>query len=40
VATFDGGEQGEVEDVTEHVKPQLSRITKKRPTNVAKSKTL
>jgi hypothetical protein len=40
VATFDSGEQREVEDVTEHVKPQLSRIIGKRPINVAKPKTL
>ncbi len=31
VATFDGEKQGEVENITEHVKPQLSRITRKRP---------
>jgi hypothetical protein len=39
MATFHNGGQGELEDVTEHVELEFSKVVGKRPTDVAKLKT-
>jgi hypothetical protein len=39
MATFHCGEQGELEDITKHVGSKLSKVTRKRPTNVVEPKT-
>jgi len=39
MATFHSGEQGELEHITEHVEPKLSRVTEKWPIDVVELKT-